>query len=177
MKITFDQYYIEPLETTDAKAFFTLIDNNKKRLETFFAGTISDTKTLLETEQYCQEIIERRRRKSYYPFLIKTNIDHQLIGLIDVKNIDWQIPKAELGYFIDADFEGKGIITKGVGLVVKYLVAEFNFLKLFCRANDKNIGSTYVALRNGFELEGTIRRDYRTSSGEIVDLNYYGKLF
>jgi RimJ/RimL family protein N-acetyltransferase len=34
-----------------------------------------------------------------------------------------------------------------------------------------------VILKNGFELEGTIRNDYRTTKGEIVDLNYYGRVF
>ena len=28
----------------------------------------------------------------------------------------------------------------------------------------------------GFEKEGLIRRDYKTTSGELVDLIYYGKL-
>lgn len=177
MKITFQDYHIEALETTDAKALFELIQHNKIRLETFFAGTVGETQTLSDTEDYCQEIIIRRQNKSYFPYLIKTNVTNQLIGLIDVKNIDWNIPKAELGYFIDGDFEGKGIITKGVGLVADYLVKEFKFLKLFCRVNAENLGSIQVVLKNGFELEGTIRREYRTSSGDIVDLNYYGRLF
>ncbi len=28
-------------------------------------------------------------------------------------------------------------------------------------------------VEKGFELEGTIRNDYKTTSGEVVDLNYY----
>ncbi|MFT5779805.1 MAG: ribosomal-protein-serine acetyltransferase [Crocinitomicaceae bacterium] len=28
----------------------------------------------------------------------------------------------------------------------------------------------------GFEIEGTIRKDYKTTSGELIDLIYYGLL-
>ena len=177
MRITFENYIIEPLEITDAKAFFELIINNKKRLETFFAGTVGSTKTLSDTENYCQEMMMNREQKSYFPYIIKSIDTKEFIGLVDVKNIDWQIPKAELGYFIDSNFEGKGVVTKSVHHVIQYLINEFQFQKLFCRVNAENLGSIQIALKNDFELEGTIRRDYRTSSGEVVDLNYYGRLF
>jgi ribosomal-protein-serine acetyltransferase len=62
-------------------------------------------------------------------------------------------------------------------LLVDYLVEAYQFKKLLCRANNKNAGSLKVALKNGFELEGTIRRDYKTTEGELVDLNYYGRIF
>ena len=42
---------------------------------------------------------------------------------------------------------------------------------------DSPIIRLHFILKNGFELEGTIRRDYKTTKGEVVDLNYYGKVF
>ena len=33
-----------------------------------------------------------------------------------------------------------------------------------------------LAEKCGFELEGTIRKDYRNNAGQLVDLHYYGKL-
>ncbi|HMC00789.1 MAG TPA: GNAT family protein, partial [Flavobacteriaceae bacterium] len=72
---------------------------------------------------------------------------------------------------------GKGIITKALANVVEYIVDKYHFKKLLCRANAENIGSIQVALKNGFELEGTIRNDYATIKGRVVDLNYYGHIF
>jgi len=97
--------------------------------------------------------------------------------LVDVKNINWEVPKAELGYFIDKHYEGQGITTIASRLVVDHIVSEYKFIKLLCRASTRNKGSIAVILKNGFELEGTIKKDYRTTKGEIVDLNYYGRLF
>jgi len=175
--IHFENYKIILLELHQSTLFFKLIDDNRKRLEAFFAGTVSRTKTLDDTILYGELMEQRIKDKSYFPFIIVDKKSEAFIGLIDIKNIDWSFPKAEIGYFIDANYEGKGVISEALGLLVDYLVNTYQFKKLLCRANSKNLGSLKVALKNGFELEGTIRRDYKTTEGELVDLNYYGRIF
>ena len=177
MKIIFNNYKISLLDKNDGVLFFNLIDSNRQRLEDFFAGTVSETETLNDTLDYCAEIQNRIKAKSYFPYMITDLHTNKFIGLVDVKNIDWNVPKAELGSFIDSRYEGKGIVTKATSLVIDYIVEENRFIKLLCRANKRNKGSIAVIIKNGFELEGTIRRDYKTTKGEIVDLNYYGRVF
>ncbi|WP_034058111.1 GNAT family N-acetyltransferase [Lacinutrix jangbogonensis] len=173
----FDNYRINLLNASESEALFKLIDDNRPRLEDYFAGTVSKTKTLADTVLYCNAIEQRIAQKSYFPFMITDMKTNLFVALVDVKNIDWNVPKAELGSFIDIAYEGKGIVTKATGLVVNHIIETYKFKKLLCRANSRNIGSISVILKSGFELEGTIRNDYRTTKGEIVDLNYYGRVF
>lgn len=175
--IQFENYKISLLEVNQSELFFNLIESNRERLEDFFAGMISRAKTLDDTLTYCKEIAQKIEDKTYFPYMITDMSSNKMIGLIDVKNIDWNVPKAEFGAFIDMDYENKGVITKASILVVDHLIEKYQFKKLLCRANDRNKGSISVILKNGFELEGTIRNDYRTTKGEIVDLNYYGRIF
>ena len=177
MNLQFETYSISSLDTSNAEAFYNIISSNRNRLEDFFAGTISRTRTFADTLDYCKVIEKRIEEKSYFPFSITDNITNSCIGFIDVKNIDWNIPKAELGYFIDKDYEGKGIMSKALGHVMEYIIQAYKFKKLLCRVASNNRGSIAVAIKNGFDLEGTIRCDYKTTKGEIVDLNYYGRIF
>ncbi|GAA3590006.1 GNAT family protein [Flavivirga amylovorans] len=177
MDIIFNNFRITPLDINESENFFNLIDRNRSRLEDFFAGTVLKTKTLQDTIIYCQNIRDRVLEKSYFPFVINDLKTDTFIGLIDVKSIDWNIPKAEIGYFIDVDYEGQGVISKSLGLVIEYLSEVYQFKKLLCRANSSNIGSIAVAKKNGFTLEGTIKQDYKTTKGVIVDLDYYGRVF
>ncbi len=170
-------YNITLLTSEHSTAFFQLIDTNRSRLEDFFAGTLKHTSSLEDTIEYCKQIEEKTQAKTYFPYLIIEKNTKKTVGLIDVKNIDWSIPKAELGAFIDHNFEGLGIITKSAEYVMDLIVKTHKFKKLYCRVAERNTRSLNVVLRCGFELEGTIRCDYRTSKGELVDLNYYGKLF
>lgn len=175
--MTFDNFNIGLLQPNDSKAFYNLIENNRSRLEDFFAGTVSKTQTLNATLVYCDEIQYKIKEKSYLPYIISDATTGSFVGLVDVKNIDWNVPKAELGSFIDLHYEGKGIISRATNLVIDHIVNEYKFIKLLCRASSRNKGSIGVILKNGFELEGTIRRDYKTTKGEVVDLNYYGRIF
>ncbi len=173
----FDNYKISLLGVNDGSDFFELIDSNRQRLEDFFAGTVAKTRTLEDTLGYCDEIQKRIKDISYLPFMITDIETDKFIGLVDVKNIDMNFPKAELGSFIDTQYEGKGIVSKATNLVIDHIIEEYEFIKLLCRVNSRNMRSIAVILKNGFELEGTIRNDYRTTKGEIVDLNYYGRVF
>lgn len=175
--MTFNQYKIDLLQANQSEAFFNLMDSNRPRLEDFFAGTVSKTLTLNATEEYCVEIQHRIKDLSYLPYMITDLNTNSFVGLVDVKNIDMNVPKAELGSFIDGNYEGKGIVTEATKLVVDHIVNHYKFIKLLCRASSRNKGSIAVILKNGFELEGIIRKDYRTTKGEIVDLNYYGRVF
>ncbi len=173
----FDHYTFQEFDPKKGDLFFQLIDQNRSQLEDFFPGTLSENLSLADTQNYCESVVRKITAKSYFPYTIEDDRTGQLIGLVDVKNINWKIPKGELGYFIDQNYAGKGITSKALGLLVDYLVMTYGFKKLLCRVNEENIGSIKVALKNGFTLEGTIRNDHATTSGKVVDLNYYGRIF
>ncbi|PKV51266.1 RimJ/RimL family protein N-acetyltransferase [Aquimarina sp. MAR_2010_214] len=172
-----ENYIVKMLSANQSESFFQLIHTNRERLEDFFAGTVACTKTLSDTIDYCREIEQKIKERVYFPYVIIEKSSQEIIGFIDIKNIDWNIPKAELGAFIDSKYEGKGIITNTMSSLIDTIVNEHHFKKLLCRISSRNVRSINVALNSGFELEGTIRCDYKTTKGEIVDLNYYGKVF
>lgn len=172
----FDNYSIRLLVPQDLDAFYNLVDKNRPRLEDFFAGTVSKTRTLKETEKFITEIILKVREKTYFPYIIIDNSNNSIIGFIDLKNIDWNIPKSELGCYIDEKYAGKGITTRAINLFCDYCFEKYSFKKLYLRTHKNNMSARSVAEKCGFEIEGIIRRDYKTTAGKIVDLMYYGRI-
>ena len=122
-----------------------------------------------------EELVQKSKDKLYYPFIIENTDTKELIGFIDIKNIDWNIPKAELGFYTDKEYAGKGITSKAFNLIVNYCFGELGFRKLYLRTHESNLAAQRLAEKCGFEVEGKIRKDYKTTKGEIVDLIYYGK--
>lgn len=172
----FDNYTIRFLELTDTEAYFKLIDTNRNRLVDYFAGTISRTHTLDDTKEFVIERIKKRDDKIYLPYVIVDENSKDIIGFIDVKNIDWRIPKGELGCYLDAKYAGKGIAKKAFNLFTDYCFKEIKFNKLFLRTHETNTPARKLAEQCGFEIEGTIRNDHITTAGQIIDLLYYGKI-
>jgi len=174
--INFENYTIRPLRVEDLKQYFDLVERNRKRLEKFFTGTVSRTQDLKSTEIFLREIDEKRDNKQYFPFLVVDNLTNEFVAFIDLKNLDWSIPKSEIGCYTDEKSAGKGLTTKAMKLFVDYCFEHFKFKKIYLRTHKSNQAAQIVAEKCGFELEGTIRLDYITTAGEILDLMYYGRL-
>ncbi|GAA4377922.1 GNAT family protein [Hymenobacter koreensis] len=172
----FAHYRIRPLTPADLHPYFEMVERNRPRLEQFFTGTVSRTRTLADTQDFLADIAERRQAKTYLPFVILDEATNRFIGFLDLKNIDWNIPKSEVGCYMDADAAGQGVATQAFRLFCDYCFAEFKFQKLFLRTHESNTAVRRVAEKSGFEVEGVIRRDYKTTAGEVVDLIYYGRL-
>jgi RimJ/RimL family protein N-acetyltransferase len=174
--MTFDNFTIRLLTNEDLEAYFNLVERNRERLADFFSGTVSKTQTFEDTRNFLLEIVQRAKDRTYFPYIIIDHSNQRIAGFIDLKNIDWNIPKSEMGLYIDKDYANQGISTKSFNLFCDFCFAEYNFQKLFLRTHHSNKYARRVAEKCGFEIEGTIRRDYKTTSGEIVDLLYYGRI-
>lgn len=81
-----------------------------------------------------------------------------------------------MGCYIDEGYAGKGITQKAFSIFCEHCFGEYQFEKLFLRTHSSNTAARAIAEKCGFEIEGTIRKDYKTTSGELIDLVYYGRL-
>lgn len=172
----FDHYSIRPLTTDDLLPYFDLVARNRERLANFFTGTVSRTSTLEDTRAFLADICQRAQDKTYFPYLIVDERNGRFAGFLDLKNIDWTIPKAELGCYMDGDYAGQRVATKAFEVFCAHCFSAFGFRKLFLRTHQSNTAARRIAEQNGFEQEGVLRYDYKTTSGELVDLIYYGRL-
>lgn len=172
---TLGNYTIRLLEVADASLFFELIENNRNRLEDFISGITSKTKNLSETQQFLQDCNKRIIDRIYFPYMLWNIENKELVGFLDVKNIDWNIPKAEIGYFIDTKYTGKGLASAFLQVVTQHYLDILGFQKIVLRIHKENISSIKVATNCGFEKEGIVKKDYKKTNGEIVDMIYFGK--
>lgn len=172
--IQFEQYTLRLLTMEDLQVYFEMISRNRERLLQYFAGTVSKTNNFDDTKEFLIDMENRMKERSYFPYVLVDIDTGALIGFYDLKNIEWTVPKTEIGYFIDFQYAGKGIGAKALKVFCDHCFSEHGFEKLFIRTHESNLPARRIAEKCGFEIEGTIRKDYRTSSGELVDVLYYG---
>ncbi len=165
-------YHIRPLHMEDAVAYFTLVDKNRSRIATYFPTTVTSTKSIDDTAALIHLKIRKAEKEEAFTFLITEK--ENILGVIFLKEIDWNIPKCELGFFIDRDHEGKGIITGCLNLIVRYCFDELKMQKIFMRIPVDNTASRRVAEKNGFRQEGILKNDFKIDTGELIDVVYYG---
>jgi len=161
-----------PLDIQHKDAYYSLISNNKKQLKESFPITVLNTNTPAKTRIYLKNLQENWLQDKGGKLGIW--LDTTLIGMVMIKNIDWSIPKCELGYFVGEAFTRKGYATEAIGAVLTYCFKELNFSKVFVRVIATNTASIALAEKCGFIREGYLKNEYRTGNKQLVDLVYFG---
>ena len=172
----FTNWKLDKIEDILAEEFFGLVDENRNRISKTFPVTVSNCANLEKTTESIANNILIEKEKTGYYFYIRNLETNNLIGYLGIKKIDYNISKCELFYFIDKDFEGKGIISKAVSDVIAICFKELSMNKIFICTSKINFGSQQIALKNGFIQEGILREEFKNGEGLLEDIIYFGLL-
>lgn len=153
---------------------YDLFQANRSLLIDNFPKTDRMLASKEKAEQYIRQSICDWLFHRDFVFGIWNNESAQLIGFIHIFRIDWDVPRAELAYFLDKDSSGQGIMTETLYAVVNMAFEKMKFAKLYIRTATDNYGSQRVARKLGFRREGDFRSDFRTPSGDLQDTMVFG---
>lgn len=170
----FDNFTIRNLMKEDASNFYFFIENNRERIAKYFPTTISAVKDTDSTISFIDGKIELSKKREFFYFIILDNEAGKIAGSVILKNFDWQVEKCEISYFIDRNYEGKGIMTKSLSVISEHCFKNLKLNKVFLRIAEDNFSSRKVAEKNGFIHEGILRQDFKISEGNWIDVVYYG---
>jgi ribosomal-protein-serine acetyltransferase len=98
----------------------------------------------------------------------------RLIGWVNLV-IDARARSAEVGYWLDAGFVGRGLVTRAVTAVLDHAFGPLGLDRVGLQAVADNTRSRSVAERLGFTQEGVLR-EYAAFPDERRDLVVYGLL-
>ncbi len=75
---------------------------------------------------------------------------------------------AEIGYWLGRAWWSRGIMTAVVGKACEHAIARWQLVRITAHVFESNIASARVLEKNGFELEGVLRKHYR-KDGRFLD--------
>ncbi|HEU4496505.1 MAG TPA: GNAT family N-acetyltransferase, partial [Flavobacterium sp.] len=108
----FTNWKIERIENILPEEFYNLVQGNKSHIFKNFPITLSGCESLEKALLFLENAAEKEKNKEGYHFCIRNLETNLLIGYLCIKNISNRILRCELAYFIDKNFEGKGIISQ-----------------------------------------------------------------
>ncbi|OXA94753.1 GNAT family N-acetyltransferase [Flavobacterium hercynium] len=172
----FTDLKIETIDSILPEEFYKLIDKNRAHIEKTFPVTLANCSDFDKTKHFIAVNQDKENNKEGYFFYARNTKTNALIGYLCVKSIDNRISKCELGYFIDKDFEGKGITSKIVSETLAFCFHTLKMNKVFICTSKINIASQQVALKHHFKQEGILREEFKSSEGTLEDIVYFGLL-
>ncbi|MBD8067815.1 GNAT family N-acetyltransferase [Bacillus sp. PS06] len=133
-------------------------------------------------KQQSEEQVEINIREAHLLFLKREDLrllifhkeSGEFVGSSGLHRINWDLPKFEIGYWIDSRQCGKGYMTEAVEGITKFALEELSAKRVEIRCDAKNLRSRAIPERLGFQLEGILRKDDLSVDGtEIRDTCIY----
>ncbi len=151
---------------------FELVNQNREYLQKWLPW-VASTKRVEDSQEFLKNAIRFSKGGQQLHTLII--YENELVGLVGFNTIRKAHQKAEIGYWISEDMQGKGIVTKSVHRLVHYGFHQMNLNRMIIRVNTANIASQNVAKRLNFKYEGTLRQSLKVNN-EFTDMQIYGLL-
>lgn len=128
-----------------------------------------------DADWWLNKQVERtRRQEKETTFALRDS--EKLIGVLGADSLELAIShRAEIGYWLAKPYWGRGIMTDAVRAYVRYAFAELSVARLTAHVFAFNRGSARVLEKNGFTLEGRLRKHF-SKNGELIDGFLYGLL-
>ena len=166
---------LRPYQPGDGKAFFSLLQNNYEHLREHV-----DEATNIATEEQAEirirELASDWVARKRFVMVIQEKESHTAVGQIWIEPVNWDVPSFEIGWFLQEDREGKGIVTEAAQRCLVFLFEDLNAHKVIVKARETNVRSFRVAERCGFVKEGLLRDNARIGDSKWVGLLCYGML-
>lgn len=165
-----DISYLSLLEIKDTEKLYKLIDRSRDHL-----GKWLRFPSITLKEDDSKNFIERTRIRyandeGYWLGIWQAN---ELVGSIGFLYVDQENKKTEIGYWLGKDYEGKGIITKSIKVLINYAFEELHFNKIEIGVATDNLKSRAIPEKLGFKHEGELR-DFEYINGRYLNRIIYG---
>jgi ribosomal-protein-serine acetyltransferase len=157
---------------SDAEELTILIDRNRSHLREWLPW-LDNSRDLQDTARFIGRSLAQAEDNNGYQFGIVC--DGRLAGMIGEHYLDAFNQKTELGYWIDAAYQGRGIVTRATARLTDYTFTEQGCNRVLLHCAVSNVKSRAVAERLGFVQEG-ILREAEWLYDHYVDLVLYSML-
>ena len=120
---------------------------------------------------------QKKNPKTDYTFVIEDKSLKKVIGAIGLHDLNYIIKKAELGYWLGEDYQGKGVMSEAVNAVLGFAFSKLKLNRIEAHVFTENIPSAKLLYKFGFQKEGTFRQSgYSKAAKKIYDEDFYALL-
>lgn len=154
------------------RIIFELLQNSRPYLEQWIPW-VGKTRTMEDLDAFIKEA--RMFNVGGQKFNAMIFEENDFLGMIGMPRIDKVNKKAELGYWLKEEAQGKGIIRRCMPKILSHAFRQMDINRLELIIGVENVKSRATAIHSGFKEEG-ILRDYFYLNGKFHDAYVFSML-
>lgn len=169
----FEQFSIEPIHEKYAWRICDFVTVNSKRLQRYFPKTLAQNLTPTLSQIFVEQKVREYQKKEEFLFVLKDTERRKVMGLVYIKELDWDKKQAELAYCIGYDYEGKGITSRATKILSQYAIQALGLQNLQIIVHKTNLGSVRVAEKCGYIWQKTLLKEHTPPNEDPLDMELY----
>lgn len=169
----FDSYYIDTIHEKDAWGICDLMVANEERFKRYFPKTLEQNLTPTLAKHFCEKKARKFHNKEEFLFTIKEKNSNTLVGLVYIKELDWNSMQGEFAYCIGYPFKRQNIATKTIELLSNYAFDCLKLKTLQIITYKDNLPSVKVALKNQFIWQKTLINEFTPIGEQPLNMELY----
>jgi len=170
---------LRPYQVGDGIVFFEMLKRNREYLGELL-GPIIESNEIDEVENYVRKLAADWLVHNRFVLSFWEKKSSRYLGHIWIEPLDWRIPNFEIGWFIDMEYQGKGLTTEAAKAALAFIFKDLKAEKVTVKVRDYGPHykkSIQIAKKCGFIKEGKLRNSVRTHYDNLlVNETYYGLL-
>lgn len=111
----------------------------------------------------------------YFNWIIELKENQEIIGIINLHNVDEANQSAETSYILAPKYWNKGLMTESLSRILQYAFKELKINRVQADVFQGNVASERVLVKCGMQKEGLARERYY-KEGKYIDTVQYGIL-
>ncbi len=155
-----------------AEDIYALVEANRAYLAQWlsFMHVIHSAK---DERAWIEDMLATQSARWEYPLMVL----HKgvLVGMIGVQALGSRARFCEIGYWLDEEAQGRGIITRSCRALIDYVFTSEGINRVQIRAAVGNTRSRAIPERLGFSFEGVLRQA-DLANGQFLDMAMYSML-
>ncbi|HTP13009.1 MAG TPA: GNAT family protein [Bacteroidota bacterium] len=163
---------LRQLADHDALPLFNVIDRNRVYLRQWLPW-LDTSKSPVDTLNFIRTTLDQFANND--GFAAGIWYENAVVGTIGFHRVDWLNRSVEIGYWLSADCQGKGIVTRSCIAFIEYAFSEWHLHRVQIRCAVGNARSCKIPERLGFVQEG-MQRHAEFLYDHYADLIIYGML-
>lgn len=168
-----EHFSIALVQPKDALQLNKMLVSNTDRFVKFLPRTLEENSTLEGTQNYISRKIKAAKKKKAFVFVINDKHSRDIIGMIILKNLDWETKKGEFAYCIGKRFSGNGLMTTAIKATSEHVIENMGLETLQIIAHKTNTPSVNVALQSGFKWIETLENEFMSMDGMPLDMELF----
>jgi ribosomal-protein-serine acetyltransferase len=167
-----DSISLELLDDIHAVPILNIIEANRDYLKEWLPW-VDNMQIIDDFKNYIAKCKKQHVEGSDLGYVII--LKKTVVGRIGLHNIDQQNKIASIGYWLDENYTGKGIISKSCKAIINYAYNTLNLNRIEIKCDTGNNKSRSIPEKLGFKKEGILRQAEMVNN-TFIDLYVFSML-